>query len=227
MPTVAIGDNTGDDYSGTEDARLWEGGYANYNTGALDVTAIYKYSSENNATHLQKFSGLSNISSGVMVSSASFSIYRNDGNVGDRTITARRLLVNWVEGTGQWTNRTADDPDSCCWNEYGSGNAWATAGGLSNGNDRSSTVSGTFATGGTNGYKTISTSQMASDVEGFINGTLNNYGWHFERTDGANDETTDQFVTSEGVDGQRPYLTVTYEEGGATGNTYYYQQMQM
>jgi hypothetical protein len=225
MPTVIIGNNTGDDYSGTEDAYIKEKN-PTYNAGGATILEITNYGVGDYTHSLIKFSGLSNLPSGITVSASAINLYcyTREGS-GTRTATAKRLLRNWIEGSLWDANRSGDSPYSCCWNEYGSGNAWTTAGGLSDGNDRASDVSGTMTMDGTGAYKSVTGTQLNTDIANMRNGTYNNYGWHLERTDGTS--YADFFRSSEGTDGYRPYLSVTYTEGGSSGNSYYYQQQQM
>jgi len=52
---------------------------------------------------------------------------------------------------------------------------------------------------------------VTSDVVGFVNGSLTNNGWLLERDSvGAFVTGFTYFASSEGVDGTRPYLSVTY-----------------
>jgi hypothetical protein len=227
MPTVVIGNNTGDDYSGTEDAMILEwGSLATRNCGGRVNTEISKAASGDYANTLIKFSGLSNLPASISVSASALYMTCWTHTAGTRTATAKRLLRNWIEGTLDNADRTGDSPASCCWNEYGSQNAWTTAGALSDGNDRSSTASATMTMDGT-GYKYFSGSQLNTDIANMRSGTYSNYGWMLERTDGSGDSTHDVFAMSEDMDGHRPYLSVTYTEGGSSGNSYYYQQQQM
>lgn len=213
MPTVVIGNNTGDDYSGVDDAQIKESRATN-NYGGSGTYEITKYASSDHTHTLIRFSGLSSISGTVSVSSATLyqRLYYQDGSSDAYTITLRLLLRDWVEGIQAGNDRSNDSPYSCCWNEYGSGNSWATAGGLSNGTDRSSTSSGDFAATGEYEYQSFTSSQFTTDVENIINESISNHGWHQERTDAQNDRRYKTFVSSEGADGQRPYLSVTYTE---------------
>lgn len=220
MPTVVIGNNTGDDYSGVEDTHIKES-HATNNYGINSTYETTKYASSDHTHSLIRFSGLSSISGTVSVSSATLyqRLSAQDGSANAYTVTIRLLLRNWIEGTQSSNDRSNDSPYSCCYNEYGGGNSWTSAGALSNGNDRSSTSSGDFAVTGDYGYQSFSSAQFATDVENIINESISNHGWHQERTDAQNDERYKKFVSSEGTDGQRPYLTVTYtESGGATGH---------
>ena len=211
MPTVVIGNNTGDDYSGTEDGRLIQA-TPNTNSGTVDVFDMIKAVSDQYTHSLIRFSGLSNISAVATVSSAVLSLYHFNGT-SVQTFSLRRLLRNWVEAQATW-------------NIYSTDNNWSTAGATSDGNDRSSGVSATLTNSSSVGRYRDS-GDLSADVKSFINGDLTNNGWHGERTDGADDGFVVRFRSSNTGDGYRPYLTVTYTESSGTGNTYYYQQMQM
>jgi hypothetical protein len=211
MPTVVIGNNTGDDYAGTEDTRLVQTSpTTNYGSG--DAFDMHKAVADQYLHSIIRFSGLSNISAGVTVSSAVLSLYHFNGT-SVQTFSLRRLLRNWVEAQATW-------------NIYSTGNNWSTAGATSDGNDRSSGVSATLTSSSSTGrYR--NSGDLSADVESFINGDLTNNGWHGERTDGADDGNIVRFRSANIGDGYRPYLSVTYEESGGTGNSYYYQQQQM
>ncbi len=214
MPTVTIGNNTGDDYAGTEDAQIKSNNTA-ANYGGKTAFECTKWASGNHTHTLLGFSGLSNLPSGITDVTASIKIYKYGYSAGDRTITARRLLRTWVEGTADGDEQSG----SCSWSTAG-GVSWTTGGALSDGNDRSATASGTGSLDGA-GWLEISGSQLNTDIQ-------NGYqSWHLERTDGADDNTYDAFYSSEGSDGYRPYVSVTYEESaGSSGNPYYYYMNQ-
>jgi len=118
----------------------------------------------------------------------------------------KRILRNWSESQSTW-------------NIYSTGNNWTTAGGTSDGNDRSSTTTATkqIFNSDNGNYVQFTSAQLAADVQDMINTPANNFGWHIERTDGSNDATYMGYTSSEGTDGQRPYLSVTYTAGGGGG----------
>lgn len=200
MTVTVIGDNTGDDFSGTEDNYIWQSN-PTLNQGTSNNLAV-RLQTADQINGLLSFSGLSNISPSSTVSSATVGIYKTQG-VGTGTSTARfqRLLRNWNE-----TQST--------WNIWSTGNNWTTSGGLSDGNDRSATTTCDLAVDVTSAdnYKTVSSAQLAADVEDFIDGTSSNYGWILEQID-----NTDSYITyraSDYTDGQRPYLSVTHAAAG-------------
>lgn len=203
MTVVVIGDNTGDDFSGTDETDIRSTSQtSNFGTNATFQTT--KYSAGNDANGLIKFPGLLEISSPVIVSSAVLTLYWTAGNTG-HTVTAKRLLPAWTEG-------------GATWNKYDGTNDWpGSGGGLTDDQDRSSTVAGTIATVAT-AANNFSDDAFSADVEGMINGTYNNYGWHLERTDSEDDTQYINWAASEGTDGQRPYLTVTYTASGGGTN---------
>lgn len=204
--TVTIGDNTGNTYSGTDDAHIRsDSTTTNYGTnGSLEVT---KYAVGNHVSALVKFSGLSNIVGPVTVSSATLYLYYTGPTSGSdtHTIDVHRVLRAWVEAQATW-------------NIYSTGNSWTTAGALSDGNDRVATVSASFALIGNTSpsYVAYTGAQLATDVENIINGSNANNGWVFERSDAGDDTNYRIFASSEGSDGQRPYLDITYTVAGTT-----------
>lgn len=200
MPTVVIGHNTGDDYSGIEDNRLVQlAATTNYGTSNRfdmqeGVTNQYSYG-------IMRVTGLSNISAPVTVSNAKLSLCQATGGY-TQTYSFRRLLRAWSVSQSTW-------------NIYSTGNNWSTAGGISDGNDRVSDVSATLTSGARNGVYYHS-GDLSADVEDFINGDLTNNGWHCERSDGSGDAQNNRYHSSESDDGYRPYLTVTYEESSGS-----------
>lgn len=218
MPTVVIGNNTGDDYSGTEDAFI----ASDNTTGNFGGREDCGVTNSNRA--LIRFTGLDNIPSGSTISASPVSFY-GSGWGGTCTINVYWTLRNWVEGTQTGQNRSGDSPYSCCWSEYGSGNTWTSAGCDGGGNDRESSYLLQKTDVSCPGSKTrniFSSTNIVNKVQDVVDGDAN-YGFVFIHDDG------DPYfgVSSEGTDGQRPYLSVTYTESGSTGNSYYYQQQQM
>jgi hypothetical protein len=200
MPTVTIGDNTGgsaNTHAGTIDTQL-KSDSPTTNYGGDATFEVHKYAVGNHAHGLIAFPGLSNITGPVVVTAASLWLYMLSGAVDSAVMTFRRLLRNWVEAQATW-------------NIYATASNWGTAGGLNNTTDRS-VSSGTLTQGNASFggyYEMVGDAQFRQDVQDFINGSVNNYGWHIERTDGADDTGFRTFASSEGTNGTRPYLSVT------------------
>jgi hypothetical protein len=201
MPTETIGDRGTDTYAGSVDVKL-RGLNPTTNYASAEL-GIFKYATGPDHEHtLVKFTGLSSISGPVTVSAATLYLYfyTGEGSGNNTTHEARRLLRDWVE-------------NQATWNIFSTGNSWATAGGLSDGNDRVAAVSGsnTFAGNAAAGYQAFTGAGLATDVEGWINGTFPNYGWHLERQGTGNDARYRYFRSSEYTTAsQRPYLEITY-----------------
>jgi len=204
MVAVVISDNSiGSDYPGTEDNALREGS-PTQNRGTNAVINVNKIASGNHWHTLLSFSGLSNFSPGT-VTSAIISLYLSSASGStSQAITIRRIIVTWGELTSNY-------------NTTDGSTGWGTPGCLGDGSDRigtaSDTITGVTNTTGTY-YASNDSAQIQADVEDFADGTLSNYGWHFERTDAANDGETRDFVSSDGADGNRPKLAITYTTGG-------------
>lgn len=220
MTTATIGDNTGNSFSGTDDAPIKSyTSFQNTNYGTQIAFDVNKYGSGDNTNAVLKFTGLSNISGPVTVTSATIYLYctNNSSSAGSITLDCFRLLRNWVEA-------------QVTWNNYSTGNAWTTAGGLSSGNDIAASASAQLSISNGVGaqlqYHAFTSAQLATDVENIINGSANNYGWLFARNDAGNDGKFHTFASSEGTDATRPYLEVVYTaSGGSTKPAYYYAQL--
>lgn len=204
--TATIGDNTGNTYSGTDDTQL-KANAATTNYGSSGSMDVNKYGVGDHANALVKFTGLSSITGPVTVSSATLYLYYTGPTSGSdtHTIDVHRVLRAWVEAQATW-------------NVYSTGNSWTTAGGLSDGNDRVATVSASFALIGNTSpsYVAFTGAQLATDIENIINGVNTNNGFLVERSDAGDDTNFRVFASSEGSDGQRPYLDITYTVAGAT-----------
>ena len=142
---------------------------------------------------------------GSTVSAVSIALLQNSGSPGN-TVSVYRLLRNWVVGQATW-------------NIYSTGNSWSTAGGAYNDADRSSTLSVSLATdNGTGTWQTwLTTAQLVTDVQNFIDGTYSNYGWVFTCND-VGDFHEHTFASSEDTTAaERPKITITYtpSAGGA------------
>jgi hypothetical protein len=200
MPILVFGDNTGNDYTGSDGTNINQSQPTTVQTGGLDIG---KYTASGHRTGLLSFSGMSNLPAAITVSSAVVTAYLRNPRNGNHVFTSRRLLRNWVKSQATW-------------NQYSTGNNWATGGALSN-SDRSSTISAVSETiPATIGYYELleDSAQLRSDVENIASGANPNHGWQIERTDGQNDASWRVFYDETGTDSRRPYLTVNYTAGG-------------
>lgn len=203
--TITITDNTTGSPTGTvgvSNVQIREG--APTTTYGSDTTfELTKYGAGDHTHALVKFD-LSSVSGPVTVTSVTVGIYLISDGGGTHTIDLRRALRNWVEAQATWT-------------EYATASSWTTAGALGAGTDRVDTASGQITgVASTTQYYTVvqASGGLVDDVQGWINGTFPNYGWHLERNGAGNDSTFKVFVSDDGTNGQRPYLTVVYTAGG-------------
>jgi len=214
MPTVVIGDNTGDDFSGTDDNRLYLAD-ATGNYGASNLSITWESATERLHTII-RFTGLSNLPSSATVSSAIMSLYcySNDGS-GSLNGAAHRVLRDWVENESTWTISKT-------------GNNWTIAGALGSGTDIATIQSGNLVMATSTGayHHTDDDAQMIADIEDFVDGSLANDGHNIHRLSGA-DGAYRSYTSSEGTDGQRPYLTVVYTTGAPPGINVFRRRMIM
>jgi hypothetical protein len=200
MPTETIGSNTTDTYGGSfYDSEMYQGSpTGNFQTASTIETS--KFSSGEHR-HLIITCDLSVLPGGITVSAARLRMQLQAASGANHTISVRQCL------------RT-NDAAGLTWNQYSSGNNWTTAGGLSDGNDRSSTVSSAPTIGTTTGTY-LDFTGLATLVQSALGGVLR---LHLERTDAADDSQYRVWHSSQASDGARPYLEVTY----GSGNPYYY-----
>lgn len=195
---ATIGRNSTDTYTGCEDVGVGEhADFVDSNFGLGQFLTIDNYAVGFHWTQLLKFSGLSSIPAGSSIKAAVIFLRHQGGSINPATITFRRSLRNWkeFEATGR---------------VYSVGNSWMSVMGLSNGTDRSSTISAAISVGLTAEYVAFSSAQLTADVQDMFANPSTNYGWSIERTDGADDGGYRYYSASEYADGLRPYLQITY-----------------
>lgn len=190
-------------FTGVLDTRIREvAPTINYSASvALEVAA---YSNADHTRSLIAFPGLSNITGPVTVASASLFVFCSDATNALNQIGLHRVKV-------------ANTMSQVTWNEKATGSAWASAGAY-NATDVDTTAVSTCAAITIGTWVEFTGAGLAALVEGWINGTIPNYGVMMRRTTDANDLTTNEFASSEsGTTAQRPYLVVTYTAGGGGG----------
>ena len=193
MTVTVIGDNTGDDYSGTGGLYLSESNNSS-NRIAHELEA-YNWAAGDFKMVLLEFTGLSNISATDTVSAVTVGLYQTVGNAA-YTLEFRKLLRNWVI-------------DQATWDDYATASAWTTGGAQSDGNDRHASTGTTASVPNTSSvYHSVSAAQITSDTQDWVDGTSTNYGFHIAGTGG--DSQYKIFSSERDTDGQRPYMSVTH-----------------
>lgn len=202
MALITISNNTGATYSGANQNHIVENAPGN-NFGNDSEFTIQSFFTGQRAHMLLSFDGLSSVTPGGTVSGAEIGLYIITSAT-PKEIALRKLLRDWSLTNSRWA--FWDDPL-----------AWTVAGALGNGTDRESTIITTATPSGTGVYLTFSGTALDTLVQGWIDGTIPNYGVEGELTD----DTfymfdTARFIGASGVDGQRPYLEFDYSAGGVT-----------
>jgi hypothetical protein len=170
-----------------------------------------------------------NIPSGATISSVTLALNMSQTSSGPQSVELHKLLANWGEGTsiasGNGGSGGSASPGDATWlHTFFSTSMWATPGGVF-----SSTVSAAQTIGAIGTYTWGSTTQMVSDVQGWLNTPATNFGWLL-----LGNETTSlsakRFDTKENPTASlRPKLTVTFTttavgEGPIIPNAFELQQ---
>jgi hypothetical protein len=199
MPTVTFGENTGDDFSGVVDARMPEiDPTTNY--GSDSVIAASNFGGGDLQSSAIRIDGLSSITGPVVVSDASLDLWIDSIN-STPSYDMHRLLASFTEGGVTWNTRDGST-------------AWGTGGARGSGTDHAATVTASVSGGSAGGYQNITSAQLIADVQDWINGVNLNLGWVLRPTGGNGQAYI--YVSSEGTDGNRPRLNVTYAEAGGS-----------
>jgi len=214
MPTLTIGNNTGDSGSCDETMIHSDNPTTNYGSSVATALGITNYSGGGGIINssLVKFD-LSGIPSGATIDDVGIFLYQSASNATGDDLNCYRLLEDWVESEATY-------------NIYSTGNSWDTAGAKSSAADRSSTLSATIESDTTSEvYKEWNTAQLITDVQNFIDSTWSNYGWLFEAA-APPSGYHDYHSTEADTDGTWPYIVVEYTEGSASSalpliNAYY------
>lgn len=150
-------------------------------------------------------SGLSNITPGVIVNSASLQLYQEE-RVGGDTFNMRNLLVSYTQPTATWNNRAIATP-------------WDSAGAESD-LDRDPAILGSMTNSGSNGYKTFDIPNAVNVIAGMINQEIPIYGFQFENIYTVNFRYC-RYRSHLDSDGTRPILTLDIDlippQGGDEG----------
>lgn len=151
---------------------------------------------------------LSSIPPGADVQSAIITLYcESETNTTDRTVGLHRMLKEWYEGAGTGATPGAG-VDATTWNNrnHNGSVAWGAAGGQS-GTDYVATASDSEAI---TAPSTAFTWDVTADVQAFLSGVYENYGWMGINVDQATASSRKIFSSSNSATaGNRPKLEVT------------------
>ena len=140
--------------------------------------------------------------SSVVVSAATLTLYLNsEASSSAVDLECYKNLRDWVEAQATW-------------NIWKTANNWDTAGCGNTTTDRENTILGTLALSATEaaGSKVITLNNAI--VQGWINGTISNYGFLIKTSSEAANTRYEFASSTDGTAGRRPLLTVEYTAGG-------------
>lgn len=191
------------DINGVEDNSL-DKSNATTNHASVTVLGAYKYSAGSHSHPLIRFP-TGSITPSAAVSSCSLCFYVQGGSGATaQTLDIRKLLRT------TWGLTTAN------WNTYDGTNSWTTAGALGAATDRVDTALGQITGVDLTAQYRCLTQSGSGGLFDFVQamitaGTATNI--HVERNGAGEDSTYRDLTSSNGTDGQRPYLEVTYTIG--------------
>ena len=174
----------------------------NYGTGASLETA--SFANGDFTRVLISFPGLSNFRGPRTVVSASLFLRCVDATNSNNDFDLHQLKVPFVE-----TQAT--------WNERITGTAWNTAGVYDNTDANSITAVASAQNVAINTWVEFTGPAFAALVEGWMNGSIPNYGLLMKRNNETADSTTNDFTSSNwGTAAYRPSLILTLADGTTT-----------
>lgn len=157
---------------------------------------------------------LSDITEGATITSAILTLACTwEGSTADLGVALHRALTQWYEGSG---TETTPDPgeNASTWNHRNHNGSVDWGGGHTGG--QSGTDYAAVATATT----TITAAggalfdwDVTADVQSWVNGTADNYGWFLINADESSANTDKSFPSSRAIDeAKRPVLVVTWSE---------------
>ena len=197
MTVATIGEATGTTYAGQNDTYLTETSPTSNgnNSGGMFAQSP---SAGNRRRGLLIFTGLSNIAPSVTVSGVDLKL-RKDTTSATVNLSLYRILTPWTAAQTTWNLRST-------------GVNWASNGGF-NATDIDTTPIATFSVAAGTDFITITgNSALNALVEGWINGTIPNYGFMLARDpDTAYDAATTTIRGGlDATSASRPLMTVTF-----------------
>jgi hypothetical protein len=186
------------------------------NYGGTNLFKVSSYSSQNRGALIRW--DLSNIPTTSIVTDASLTFYVS--TAASQTYNLYNMRRDWVEG-----NNYGSSGSGASWTYYGAGTgSWGTAGAANTSSDRYDTNlwgagSSSFST---TGSKTIDlNSDGISVVQGWVAGSLSNYGLTIQNYSAGSSSNNDLRISSSEntTTANRPLLNVTYCAGSTTTHT--------
>lgn len=180
----------------------------------------YVFAGENNNLAARRalllFDVAAAIPAGATIEAVTLSLHLSRTGAGPENVTVHRLLADWGEGTsdasleeGQGTTATTGD---ATWTDrFHPTDAWTTPGG-----DYVAAASATTSVGLTQTTYTWSESGLVSDVQGWLDGSLPQWGWIVRGNESTSGSTKRFDSRQYPDDARRPKLTIDYTAPSAT-----------
>jgi hypothetical protein len=196
-----------DDYEGVADTSIYsENSNSNGKGSHVFIGVTFRATGERRT--LIKFD-LSDVPAGARITFArlELSVSRIPGNAQPSTITAHRLTKDWAEGTadagGQEGRGAISSDGDATWSENVKGeSAWSNEGG-----DFDPQSSASVVAPGSLGRRAWEGEGMIDDVQDWLSGTEDNFGWIL-----MTGEEAKRFNSSDGTAGEglKPRLTIRF-----------------
>lgn len=209
MATIIVSKNTtgtyaNTGYTGVNDTRMRGlSPTTNYASGTFVTTNCWDTSADDCGNALFKFD-VSSVGAGT-VTNAEIGFWLTNGNQDFIGVDLYQLLVDFVDTEATFQIRKT-------------GTNWNTNNARGAGTDRASTAVATASRSATSGvWMKFTGSSLNAIIEDFLDGTTTNHGFTME-INGYRDDlfTFQDYASSEGTDGQRPYLKFDHTPSGTT-----------
>jgi spore coat protein A len=172
---------------------------------------------------LVKFNLAGSIPAGSTITSVQLTLYLSRSRPSTDPVALHRLLADWGEGVsdggGQEGQGAAAKNNDATWRYRifnadlpAASPAWSAPGG-----DYAAIASASIPVGGVQSYTWPSTAGLISDVQTWTNDPAVNFGWIMIGNESAEGTTTRYDSRTNGVEVQRPQLTVAFVPPASTG----------
>lgn len=195
----------------SKDNTLYESSTGSLSNGAGSGFFVGKTSSSLIRRGVIAFDIAANIPPGATITSVTLTLTVSQSASGPKVVELRKLLTNWGEGTsvagsGGGGGAPSTTGDATWLHTFFNTGFWTTPGG-----NFSGTTSASQTVGDAGDFIWGSTSQMVSDVQGWLNNPSSNFGWLVLGVELA-PHTAKRFDSKEGS--SPPRLTVVYTTTG-------------
>lgn len=194
----------------SKDNTLYENATGAFSNGVGDHIFVGNNTGGQARRTVVAFDIAGNIPADSIIQNVTLTLRMSRTRAGPETIKLHGLLADWGEGTSnalgnEGGGASSASGDATWVHRFFNSDSWSNPGG-----DFSSTVSASASVAGSGSYAWGSTSQLVTDVQGWLDDQSSNFGWILIGNEAAS-QTAKRFDSREnGTDANRPVLTVTY-----------------